>query len=217
MTHQSGIRDRRSIRLKDYDYSQLGAYFVTLVTQDRSCLFGDVVDGAVQLNDAGRMVEAVWDDLPRRFPGIDLDAFVVMPNHVHGIIVIVGAVGAPPADAPAPAGAPDPVGAPLVGAHDVDARDARATTRVAPTRVAPTLGDVVGAYKSVTTVKYTRAVQALDWPTFRRRLWQRNYYERVVRDDAALDRTRRYILDNPAQWGSDGQHPTAARSQDAAP
>ena len=219
MNHHPGTQRRRSIRLKGDDYSQPGAYFVTMVTQDRSCLFGDVAGGAMRLHDAGRMVQAARDRLPCRFPGIDLDALVVMPNHVHGIIVIVGAVGAPPADAPAPAdlvgapdsaGAPDPVGAPLVGAHDVDARDARATTRVAPTRVAPTLGDVVGAYKSVTTVEYTRAVRALGWPPFRR-LWQRNYYERIVWDDASLDRVRRYIRDNPAQWGSDRETPTRRR------
>ena len=204
MNHDPGIRGRRSIRLKGYDYSQPGAYFVTIVTQDRLCLFGDVVGGTVRLNDAGRLAQAAWERLPCRFPGIDLDAFVVMPNHIHGIIAINGRVGAPPAGAPDPAGT---VGAPLVGA--LPSR--------APTRGAPTVGDVVGAYKSVTTVEYTRGVRALDWPPFRRRLWQRNYYERIVRDDAFLDRVRRYILDNPAQWGSDRENPIAARPRDGTP
>jgi REP element-mobilizing transposase RayT len=79
---------RRSIRLKGYDYSQAGAYFITICTQDRACLFGKVVNGEMQLNDAGRMVLAEWNMLPERFPHVVLDAFVVMPNHVHGIVVI---------------------------------------------------------------------------------------------------------------------------------
>ena len=306
MNHHPGIRRRHSIRLKGYDYSQPGAYFVTIVTQDRLCLFGDVIGGTVRLNGAGRLAQAAWERLPCRFPGIDLDAFVVMPNHIHGIIAINGPVGAPPAGAPDATGAPDPVGtvgaplvgapdatgapdpvgtvgAPLVGAPDAtgapDAprtpwvpggapgrpgchgrpgprgrrgapagrpgchgrpgprgrpgrpgprgyrrgaprgRPARAPTegRVGPTRGAPTVGDVVGAYKSLTTVEYTRGVRALDWPPFRRRLWQRNYYERIVRDDESRDRIRQYILDNPAQWGSDRENPIAARPRDGAP
>ena len=254
MNHHPGIRRRHSIRLKGYDYSQPGAYFVTIVTQDRWCLFGDVIGGTVRLNGAGRLAQAAWERLPCRFPGIDLDAFVVMPNHMHGIIAINGPVGAPPAGAPDAAGAPDPVGtvgappagapdatgapdpvgtagAPLVGAPDatgapdpvgtagappagapdatgapdpvgtvgappagapdaagapdpvgtvgaplVGAPDATgapdpvgtvgaplvgARNGRAPTRGAPTVGDVVGAYKSLTTVEYTRGVRAL--------------------------------------------------------
>jgi hypothetical protein len=91
---------RRSIRLKGYDYSLAGAYFVTISTQDRVCVFGDVVAGVIRLNEAGRMVSTEWDTLPAWFPGVDLDAFVVMPNHIHGIIVFTTRVS---------------VGAPLVG------------------------------------------------------------------------------------------------------
>ena len=100
---------RRSIRLKGYDYSQPGAYFVTIVTQDRLCLFGDVVEDRMRLNGAGEMAKTAWEGLPRRFRGIGIDVFVVMPNHVHGIIVI-----------------DEPVGVSLVGAQD----GGRATTRV---------------------------------------------------------------------------------------
>ena len=82
---------RRSIRLKDYDYTQPGAYFVTLVTHGRKCLFGEVVGGVVQLNDAGRVMQAAWDELPNNYAGVEHDAFIVMPNHVHGIVVLVGA------------------------------------------------------------------------------------------------------------------------------
>jgi REP element-mobilizing transposase RayT len=75
---------RRSIRLKGYDYAQAGVYFVTICTQDRACLFGDVVDGEMRLGDAGRMIRSVWDEMPTFYPGVDTDEFVVMPNHVHG-------------------------------------------------------------------------------------------------------------------------------------
>jgi REP element-mobilizing transposase RayT len=79
-------RKRRSIRLQGYDYSQAGAYFITICTRDRGCLFGDMVDGQMQLNEAGQIIQSVWDGLPQFYEGIDLDAFVIMPNHVHGII-----------------------------------------------------------------------------------------------------------------------------------
>ena len=87
-------RNRRSIRLKNYDYSQAGAYYITVCTRERECLFGQVVDDQMQLNEAGRTVQVVWEGLPHFYEGIELDAFVIMPNHVHGIIVIRAPVGA---------------------------------------------------------------------------------------------------------------------------
>ncbi len=164
-------RHRRLVRLAGYDYSQTGAYFVTVCTQDQACLFGVVTeDGALCWNDAGQMVIAQWEALADRFPGVEIDALVVMPNHVHGIVWICDGKPTPRANAN------------------------RATTRVAPTGVQhggavgaglvparpnqdgrPALGDVVGAFKSVTTVAYTRGVKASGWPGFRGRLWrQRN-------------------------------------------
>jgi hypothetical protein len=98
MTYDPDKHHRRSIRLRGYDYALAGAYFVTMVTQDRACLLGKVVAGVMRLNDAGRMVRTVWDELPVYYPGVDIDAVVVMPNHIHGIIVLVGA---------APRGRPD--------------------------------------------------------------------------------------------------------------
>ena len=82
---------RRSIRLKGYDHTQHGAYFVTICIQDRLCLFGKVADGKMRLNDAGRTVQDAWNDLPHRYRGVDINAFIVTPNHVHGIIILVGA------------------------------------------------------------------------------------------------------------------------------
>ena len=189
MTGQSAER-RRSLRLKGYDYTRAGAYFVTICAQDQACLFGDVVDGCMSLNDAGHMLAMLWNDIPARFADVEIDTFVVMPNHVHGIIVLPDAAN----------------------------RAARrgATTRVAPTAgnvveatlvVAPALGEVVAAFKSATTVHYIRGVKTRAWPAFRRRLWQRNYYEHVVRDEKELDRIRRYIDENPARWALDDENP----------
>lgn len=101
MQHYADTLHRRSIRLKGYDYKQAGAYFVTICTHTRTCFFGDVVDGELLSSDAGRVAQAAWSDLPARFQNIDLDAFVVMPNHIHGI-VIVGAQFIAPQNAPTP-------------------------------------------------------------------------------------------------------------------
>jgi len=176
MPYDPNRHHRRSIRLKGYDYSQAGAYFITLCTQDRACLFGKVVNGEMRLNDAGRMVLAEWNRLPERFPQVVLDAFVVMPNHVHGILVIT-----------------DP--APTVGAT------VGATLVVAPT--APTVGNIIGAFKSRVTVEYIRGVKTSGWPPFRGRLWQRNYYEHIIRNERALNAIRQYIMENPRRWHRD--------------
>ena len=208
-------RRRRSLRLSGYDYAQAGAYFITICTEGRACLFGEVANGTMRLNAAGQLAVTLWNDLTPRFVGIELDAFVVMPNHVHGVIVL-------PDRTPI-------VGAPLVGAHDravgaplVGAHANKAATRAAPTvgdaqgnkaatRAAPTVGDVVGAFKSLFTVEYIRGVKEYRWPAFDRRVWQRNYYEHIIRDEAELARVRRYIDENPLQWELDqGKSATGA-------
>ncbi|HKD27284.1 MAG TPA: transposase [Xanthobacteraceae bacterium] len=164
-------RRRRSLRLTGYDYTCAGAYFVTICAQDQACLFGNVVDGCMCLDDAGHMLGMLWNDIPARFADVEIDTFVVMPNHVHGIVVLPDA--------------------------------ANGVTR----RAAPALGEVVAAFKSATTVQYIHGVKTRAWPAFRRRLWQRNYYEHLVRDEKALDRIRRYIDENPARWALDDENP----------
>jgi putative transposase len=184
---------RRSIRLRGYDYSQAGAYFITICTQSRECLLGEIVDGEIRLNEAGKIVADIWDSLATRFPDIDLDAFVVMPNHIHGIIVLT--------DWKTPY-----VGAPLVGAPGSVER--RTTTTRATTRGAPTsLGMVVGAFKSLTTVEFVRGVKTLGWPPFAGKLWQHNYYEHIIRNTESLNKIREYIATNPARWSEDTENP----------
>jgi len=171
-------QQRRSLRLPDYDYRRDGFYFVTICVDDREPRLGQVVDGRVALTEAGRMVDAHWRALPNRFANVALDAYVVMPDHVHGILKIVGA--------------------PLVGAPDGTVTNTGAATRAAPTSFEqPSLGDVIGAFKSRTTNAYIHGVRHHDWPPFDRRLWQRNYYERVIRNEAELAPIRDYIRTNP--------------------
>lgn len=179
---------RRSIRLRGYDYHQPGAYFVTICTQNRECIFGEVVDRQMILNEAGRMVETVWRELPQHYAGIEVEAFVVMPNHVHGIIILVGA-GAP--------ACPDNPGRPQ---------------GVAPTMSTMSLPDVVHRFKSLTTARYRHGVRQDGWRPFPGRLWQRNYYERVIRGEKELNRVREYIINNPLHWEQDPENPLVVRA-----
>jgi len=199
MKYNPDIHHRRSIRLREYDYSIAGAYFVTVCTQGRECLFGDVVAGEMQMNDAGRMVESVWNDLSINYPGVAVDAYVVMPNHFHGIGVLVNEpVGAGPRACPDVLGQGHPQGG--------------APTKMGighPQGGAPTLSlfDVMHRFKSLTTARYRHGVKHADWPPFPGRLWQRNYYERVIRNDEELVAIREYIQCNPANWAQDEEHP----------
>ena len=167
---------------------------MTIVAQGRACLFGEVVENQMRLNEAGGMVQEVCWGLSQRFPGVEVGSFVVMPNHVHGIIVLQETVGA------------SLVGAQCEAIGDIGDNRATGNDR-ATTRVAPTLGNVVGAFKSLTTAEYMRGVRARGWKPFRGRLWQRNYYEHIVRDDKSLGRIEQYILDNPVNWSLDPENP----------
>jgi len=181
--------NRRSIRLRGYDYTYPGAYFVTLCTLGRACLFGDVVDGKMRLNAAGRIVRQCWQQIPTHFPNAALDDFVVMPNHVHGIIVLTdtNVVGATHAS-------PQP--------HE-NASPARPH---GPQR--RSVASIVGSFKSAVA----RRINALrDTPGAS--FWQRNYYEHIIRDDESLNRIRQYILDNPMRWAMDRENPATVQPE----
>ena len=184
--------DRKAIRLKEYDYSSPGYYFVTICTKDRKCLFGEITDQGMGFNDAGSMVKKVWDELPIFYPNITRDVFVVMPNHIHGIIIIDSFknAGAGPRACPEHPGAIDgqPQG-------------------VAPTNQDLSLPDIVHRFKSMTTNQYIKNVKQNDWKPFNKKLWQRNYYEHVIRNDIDLEETREYILNNPKKWDLDKNNP----------
>jgi putative transposase len=167
---------RRSIRLQGYDYSQAGAYFITVCTQNREPLFGDIVNGAMHLNDAGKMVQQCWDDVPLHFPQVTLDAFVVMPNHIHGIVVIVGdAVVGVKNFSPLPVSPQHPHG------------------------TSKTIGSIVRGLKIRVTKWMRRNTPVHD-------VWQRNYWEHIVRNESELNRIREYISGNPQYWELDRLH-----------
>jgi len=187
MPYDSWKHHRRSIRLNGYDYTHPGAYFVTLCTHDRGWLFGDIMHEQMRLNAWGEIVQKCWLDIPAHFPHVSLDAFVVMPNHFHGIIIIKDSVRAqhvapllPPASQQSPAPLPPPSG-------------------VTATNVAPgSLGAVVRAFKSAVTKHINRQRDTPAAP-----VWHRNYYEHIIRDENSFNTIRLYVETNPAQWMQD--------------
>jgi putative transposase len=173
--------DRKSARMKDFDYSQAGAYFVTICTQNKVCLFGDVTDGKMVLNDAGRMVEKWYRELPKKFKDIAIDEYIIMPNHIHFIIVNTGSVGADLCVCPRNTNAGEHAGSPL--------------------------RKIVQWFKTMTTNEYMRNVQRNEWQPFNGKLWQRNYYEHVIRNDGDMNQIREYVAQNPMKWELDEENP----------
>jgi putative transposase len=192
----SGARHRRrSIRLPGYDYARPGAYFVTVCTEERARLFGAVIDGEIHLNETGQIVRAEWMRSAEIRREISLDEFVVMPNHVHGIIFIHAGEGT---DATAVMAA----GAGATGRPPRQAAPHWSTTRPGPPP--RSLGSFIGGFKSAATMRIN-ALRGLPGMT----VWQRNYYEHVIRDDSELQRIRLYIRQNPLQWAIDRENPEA--------
>ena len=161
------------MRLKGYDYSKPGYYFVTVCTQNKKCLFGDIRNRQMALNSAGQVIEKVWDELPEHYQHVELDAFVIMPNHIHGIIVL----------------RPNPI---IVGAG----------FKPAPTKKRHALPEIVRALK---TFSSRRINEIRNTP--RVKLWQRNYYEHIVRNENELNEIRKYIQENPLKWETDKENP----------
>lgn len=176
-------RNRRSIRLRGYDYSRAGAYFVTICAQHRKCLFGDIVDGKLVFNENGQIVLSVWHGLTNHYSHVELDAFVVMPNHVHGIIVLHD----------------DNIG----GGGGVGAGFKPAPT-VKPTRTVKrhVLSEIIRGFKTFSARRINEMRESPGTP-----VWQRNYYEHIIRNDGELNRIREYIENNPTNWETDRENP----------
>jgi putative transposase len=172
--YNPNFHHRRSIRLADYDYTMQGVYFVTICTQDRQCWFGTIEDGHMQVNEYGRIVAECWEWLPQQYPYVHLDAWVVMPNHLHGIIVLGNGI--------------------------------QGGSRTAPTGPAKykSLGRLIGAFKTISTRQVNLLCNTSTTP-----LWQRNYYEHIIRNENSLRRIRHYIINNPARWTLDAENPQA--------
>ena len=161
-------RHRQSIRLPHYDYTEAGAYFITIVTYQRELLFDDPI--------LSKIIETFWQRIPLHVPHVKLDAFVVMPNHFHGILWLINAgPGAP-------------------------ARDSMVSTQ--PHLLPGSLGAIIGNFKSITTRRINQVRKTPGQP-----VWQRNYYEHIIRHDKELNAIRQYIFDNPTNWMEDAENP----------
>jgi putative transposase len=200
------VNQRKSLRLEQYDYSSPGAYFVTICSQLKGFdWFGSISRDGVVLNAAGKMVLEVWNQIPKFYPNIAVNTFVVMPDHVHGIVVIksnspvgAGSHARPLTDhrVDMPFGSRDDFDSAAMDAHIVDT--AGQTQGSAPTDADNlSLFDVMQRYKSLTTRRYIQGVRELGWREFEKRFWERNYWERVLRNDTELEKCRNYILQNP--------------------
>lgn len=198
-TYNLDVHHRHSIRLQEYDYSQNGAYFVTLCAFQLECLFGEITvpvgagskpalsnptlskpaqedaPAGMELNEFGRLLDFTWHDLPNHNRNICLDLFVIMPNHIHGIIVIE---------------------------NDRTGLENRAGLDRAGLEPAPTLSEIVRQFKTFSSKRINQLRNNAGSP-----VWQRNYYERVIRNEQELDRTRNYVVNNPMKWALDKENP----------
>lgn len=252
------IHHRRSIRLKGYDYSQAGLYFITVCVQNRECLFGRIANREMILNDAGTMVQNEWLKLPERFKNIRLHEYVVMPNHFHAILeIVVGAtlVVAQNATTDQNINADqninveqnnvvalnndvaqntnvvqnnvDALNNDVAQNMNIDQNNVVAVNNDAeqndptdrniddvqigrPQGHAPTdtpknktVGDMMGAFQSIVTVEYIRGVKTLGWQPFNGKLWQRNYWEHIIRNEQSYQTISDYIINNPHKWNDD--------------
>ena len=178
MTCDQTLHNRHSIRLKGYNYSLGGAYFVTICSDNRKCLFGEIIDGAMRLNHAGELVAEEWIKTAAIRHEIELDEWVVMPNHVHGILVITDGSG-------------------------TGDRRCGGDRPVAPTGPQPrSIGAVMAGFKSAVTRRINELRQMPG-----AKIWQRNYWEHIVRNESELNRIREYNRNNPARWECDKLFP----------
>jgi REP element-mobilizing transposase RayT len=162
MKYAPNKHHRRSIRLQRYDYTQMGAYFVTICTWQRECLFGKVINGEMQLSRYGETVQFNWDTLPKRYSNVDLDAFIIMPNHVHGIIILK--------------------------------ETGKSKTYGLP--------EVVRGFKTFSARRINQIRCQSGVP-----VWQRGYYEHIIRTEESLTAIRNYIINNPLCWKKDDLSP----------
>ena len=182
MPFDSFKHHRRSIRLKGYDYSQAGAYFVTICVQHHQNLFGNVADAEMQLNDLGIIAKDCWCTIPQHFPNVELGEYMVMPNHIHGIVVIADDCRGVQLNAP------------------TETRDlSNPFSAISPKR--KTLSVIIRTYKAAVTTR-CREIDRADF------VWLGNYYEHIIRNEREWNAIAKYIYDNPANWLGDLDNPT---------
>ncbi len=185
MKQKPDLPQRRNTRLRGYNYSQLGSYFVTICVQHHQCIYGPIIDGKMQLNELGRIAIEWWNKIQQHYSSVKTDDYVIMPNHLHGIITLkpVGARSPRPNNT-----------SPSVGARSPRPKDP------------PSLGKIVAYFKYQSTKHINQKHN-----TPGTRIWQRNYHDHIIRDDNDLQRLRQYIQNNPMKWELDKFHPDNIR------
>ncbi|MED7819079.1 MULTISPECIES: transposase [unclassified Francisella] len=178
------FKNRKNLRLKNYDYSSNGAYFVTICVNNRECLFGNIIDGQMCLNDAGLMVDEIYRDLENKFANIQCGKYVIMPNHFHCVIHICNDIKSN-------------VGVNLC----VDPKLEKGEHAGTP------LHKIIQWFKTMTTNAYINGVKTKNWQPFDKRLWQRNYYEHIIRNENSYNEIIKYIQLNPLKWELDELNP----------
>jgi len=197
MTFDSNVHNRKSIRLQGYDYSRAGAYFVSICTHNRERLFGEIIDDKINLNEIGKMVLWHWIRIPNHFPNVKLDEKIILPNHVHGVIWLndnkdVGYVGAKHSKQPT-----------SLNNQNRSENASPLQSQQIPIGTKPqSLSAIIQNFKSITSRKFHRIRKHNNT-----KLWQRNYFERIIRDEDELNRIREYIIYNPLKWEKDKEDP----------
>jgi len=172
------LPERQSIRLDDYDYSQPGGYFITICTQFHKCLFGEIIDGKMVLNDAGQIARDEWLKSAEIRDEIKLNEYVIMPNHIHGIVTITDKL--------------------------TETGERHSPLRVAGGAVSQSIGSLVAGYKSSVTAKMNKIRRRGEWRSpENNRIWQRNYWDHIIRNENEYSRIAQYIIDNPEKWDND--------------
>jgi REP element-mobilizing transposase RayT len=176
--HNQNIQNRKAMRLKNYDYNQSGAYFITICIQQRECLLGNITNGMLQLNEYGEIVNKIWSELPKYFQSIDIDAAVIMPNHFHGIVINCD--------------------------RNISTQNSTAYIQESSLfyQRKTKLGKIIAYFKYQTTklINQKRTMEGV-------RVWQRNYYDHIIRSQESLEILRKYIIENPLHWTTDQLHP----------
>lgn len=179
---------RKSIRLKGYDYTKAGLYFITICCQNRVHLFGNVINKQMILNDAGKMIEKWFNELQNKFPDIKCHEMVVMPNHIHFIIENIGSVGADLCVCPNDSNFP---------------KTEKRVSEILGEHAGSPLHRVLQWFKTMSTNEYIRGVKNNNWIPFDGKLWQRNYWEHIIRNDQSYQKISDYIINNPSKWNDD--------------
>ena len=172
MAYDPNKHHRRSVRIKGYDYTQPGVYYITICTEARQCIFGEVIDGQMQLNLLGHLARTCWLEIPNHFPRFQLDTFVIMPDHVHGLLAIVDNTPVKTQQRRLPT--PEKLGQPVRGS----------------------IPTAIRSYKSAVTRFIHKFCETTEVP-----VWQDGFYESIIRDEESLNCKRQYITNNPQRWG----------------